>query len=158
MTLCVAAMPVWRNRSCTTYVKNGQTLAPVGGGLLIAKRSLWCQNLFILVVFRVLIYSSSLYPEPDDSTSTARSSNFQLLDELGTSWRKRSKRFHHLGMDHCITFESKRTCFAYLSFKSYLRWKIHGAASFSTQPIDLGHRAGYGENIGIHDIWRGSSC
>jgi len=32
--------------------------------------------------------------------------------------------------------------------------KIHGAGSFSNRTVDLGHRAGYEENIGIHDIRR----
>ena len=32
--------------------------------------------------------------------------------------------------------------------------KIHGAGLFSNQTVDLGHRAGYEENIGIHDIRR----
>lgn len=32
--------------------------------------------------------------------------------------------------------------------------KIHGAVSFSSRTVDLGHRAGYEENIGIHDIRR----
>ena len=32
--------------------------------------------------------------------------------------------------------------------------KIHGASSFSNRTVDLGHRAGYEENIGIHDIRR----
>ena len=32
--------------------------------------------------------------------------------------------------------------------------KIHGASSFSNRTVNLGHRAGYEENIGIHDIRR----
>ena len=32
--------------------------------------------------------------------------------------------------------------------------KIQGAGSFSNRTVDLGHRAGYEENIGIHDIRR----
>ena len=32
--------------------------------------------------------------------------------------------------------------------------KIHGAGSFSNRTVDLRHRAGYEENIGIHDIRR----
>ena len=32
--------------------------------------------------------------------------------------------------------------------------KIHGAGSFSNRTVNLGHRAGYEENIGIHDIRR----
>ena len=32
--------------------------------------------------------------------------------------------------------------------------KIHEASSFSNWTVDLGHRAGYEENIGIHDIRR----
>ena len=32
--------------------------------------------------------------------------------------------------------------------------KIHKASSFSNRTGDLGHRAGYEENIGIHDIRR----
>ena len=32
--------------------------------------------------------------------------------------------------------------------------KIQGADSFSNRTVDLGHRAGYEENIGIHDIRR----
>ncbi len=32
--------------------------------------------------------------------------------------------------------------------------RIHGASSFSNRTVDLGHRAGYEENIGIHDIQR----
>ena len=32
--------------------------------------------------------------------------------------------------------------------------KIHGASSFSNRIVDLGHRAEYEENIGIHDIRR----
>ena len=30
--------------------------------------------------------------------------------------------------------------------------KIHGAVSYSNRTVALGHRAGYQENIGIHDI------
>ena len=30
--------------------------------------------------------------------------------------------------------------------------KTHGAVSFSNRTVALGHRAGYQENIGIHDI------
>ena len=32
--------------------------------------------------------------------------------------------------------------------------KIYGASSFSNRTVDLGHRAGYEENIGIHNIRR----
>lgn len=32
--------------------------------------------------------------------------------------------------------------------------KIQGAGSFSNRTVDLGHRAGYEENIGIHNIRR----
>ena len=32
--------------------------------------------------------------------------------------------------------------------------KIHRAGSFSNRTVDLGHRAGYEENIGIYDIRR----
>jgi hypothetical protein len=32
--------------------------------------------------------------------------------------------------------------------------KIYRASSFSNRIVDLGHRAGYEENIGIHDIRR----
>ena len=31
---------------------------------------------------------------------------------------------------------------------------IHGASSFSNRTVNLGHRASYEENIGIHDIRR----
>jgi len=32
--------------------------------------------------------------------------------------------------------------------------KIHGASSFSNRTVNLGHGAGYEENIGVHDIRR----
>ena len=32
--------------------------------------------------------------------------------------------------------------------------KIHGMGLFSNWTVDLRHRAGYEENIEIHDIWR----
>lgn len=89
--LCVAAVLVRRNYPCTPHFRNGQTLAQVGSDGLIMTRSLQrCRNLSIMFVLRALICSFSSYSGSDDSTSTynqiyAKSSNFQLLDELGTS-------------------------------------------------------------------------
>ena len=57
---------------------------------------------------------------------------------------------HHLR----IRKDMLRVPFFQIVFADGPTGKIHGASSFSNRTVDLGHRAGYEENIGIHDIRR----
>ncbi len=91
--LCATAVSIRRNRLCTSCFRNEQTLTSIESDDLTTKRFLLtCRNLFILFILQASIYSFFSFAMSDDLTSTykssyARSSSFQLLDELDTSWQ-----------------------------------------------------------------------
>lgn len=57
---------------------------------------------------------------------------------------------HHLRIKKCML----RLPFFQIVSANGPTGKIHTAGSFSNRTVNLGHRAGYEENIGMHDIRR----